>query len=238
MFGMCEIVGYLGVQSALDVVLAGLRRLESQGCDAAGVAVLADGGLAAAKKAGGLSGLERELTERPLPSGSAAIGHTRRTDRGAATDAEAHPQLDAAGRVALVQGGTIGNVAELRAEMTAHGHRLASGTDTEAVAHLLAEALSACGDLAEAMRQVCGRLEGSFTLVALHAEDPDVLVGARRGLPLFASVAEGEGYLVSAPEALPAEAGRPWAGAGTPGSPEVLVLRRTGDELRCEVLAA
>jgi glucosamine--fructose-6-phosphate aminotransferase (isomerizing) len=234
---MCAIVGYVGSQSALDVVLAGLRRLEHRGCDAAGVAVLADGGLAAAKKAGDLTGLERELTDRPLPTGSAGIGHTRRATLGAATDVNADPQLDASGRVAVVHTGTIDNFAELRAEMAGHGHRLASETDTEPVAHLLAEEFSASGDLPDAMRRVSARLEGTFTVVALHADAPDVLVGARRGLPLLAAVGDGEGYLVSAAEALPDTAAPVWCTVQPPG-PDVLVLRRAGDELRCEVLAS
>jgi glucosamine--fructose-6-phosphate aminotransferase (isomerizing) len=239
---MCAIVGYLGSQSALDVVLAGLRQLEHRGCEAAGVAVLADGGLAQAKKAGGVAGLERELMRRPLPTGTTGIGHTRLATHGGPTDVNAHPQLDASGRVAVVHNGTIENFAELRAEAAAHGHRLTSETDTEPVAHLLAEAFSASGDLADSMRRVCARLRGTFTLVAVHADDPDVLVGARRGLPLLAAVGDGEAVLASAAEALPRVAG--WtvvdppggAGGGAGDGAQVLILRRSGDELRCEVL--
>lgn len=233
---MCAIVGYLGSQSALDVVLAGLKRLEHPGCDAAGVAVLADGGLAAAKKAGEVTGLERELTRRPLPTGTAAIGHTRRATRGGATDVNAHPQLDASGRVAVVHNGTIENSAELRAETAGHGHRLASETDTEPVAHLLAEAFSASGDLVDSMRRVCARLRGPFTLVALHADDPDVLVGAHRGLPLLAAVGDGEAVLASDPEALPDAPGWETVAPRDAGDIALLVLRRSGDELRHEVL--
>ena len=98
---MCGIVGYVGSQSALDVVMAGLKRLEYRGYDSAGVAVLADGGLAAAKKAGKLVNLEKELVDRPLPTGSTGIGHTRWATHGGPTDANAHPHLDNAGRVAV-----------------------------------------------------------------------------------------------------------------------------------------
>ena len=181
---MCGIVGYVGGQSALDVVVAGLKRLEYRGYDSAGVAVLADGGLAAAKKAGKLVNLEKALAERPLPAGATGIGHTRWATHGAPTDANAHPHLDNAGRVAVVHNGIIENFAALRAELAERGHELASETDTEVVAHLLAEALSSCGDLAEAMRQVCRQLDGAFTLVAVHADEPDVVVGARRNSPL------------------------------------------------------
>jgi glucosamine--fructose-6-phosphate aminotransferase (isomerizing) len=194
---MCGIVGYVGSQSALDVVLAGLKRLEYRGYDSAGVAVPADGGLAAAKKAGKLVNLEKELVGRPLPSGSTGIGHTRWATHGGPTDVNAHPHLDNAGRVAVVHNGIIENFAALRAELTDRGHELASETDTEVVAHLLAEEYSSCDDLAESMRLVCRRLEGAFTLVAVHADAPDVVVGARRNSPLVVGVGKGEAFLAS-----------------------------------------
>ncbi|WP_432118408.1 glutamine--fructose-6-phosphate transaminase (isomerizing) [Streptomyces sp. bgisy032] len=194
---MCGIVGYVGPQSALEVVMAGLKRLEYRGYDSAGVAVLADGGLAAAKKAGKLLNLERELDGRPLPTGTTGIGHTRWATHGGPTDANAHPHLDNAGRVAVVHNGIIENFALLRAELEERGHTLSSETDTEVVAHLLAEEFSSCADLAEAMRLVCRRLEGAFTLVAVHADEPDVVVGARRNSPLVVGVGEGESFLAS-----------------------------------------
>ncbi|MEU6627909.1 glutamine--fructose-6-phosphate transaminase (isomerizing) [Streptomyces parvus] len=194
---MCGIVGYVGTQSAQDVVVAGLKRLEYRGYDSAGVAVLADGGLAAAKKAGKLVNLEKELGDRPLPAGRTGIGHTRWATHGAPTDANAHPHLDNAGRVAVVHNGIIENFAALRRELTGRGHALESETDTEVVGHLLAEAFSAGGDLADAMRQVCRRLEGAFTLVAVHADQPDVVVGARRNSPLVVGVGQDEWFLAS-----------------------------------------
>ncbi|MFC9807944.1 glutamine--fructose-6-phosphate transaminase (isomerizing) [Streptomyces griseoaurantiacus] len=194
---MCGIVGYVGAQSALDVVVAGLKRLEYRGYDSAGVAVLADGGLAAAKKAGKLINLEKELKDRPLPTGSTGIGHTRWATHGGPTDTNAHPHLDNAGRVAVVHNGIIENFAALRAELEERGHELSSETDTEVVAHLLAEEFSSCADLAEAMRLVCRRLEGAFTLVATHADQPEVVVGARRNSPLVVGVGEGEAFLAS-----------------------------------------
>ncbi|MFE2425566.1 glutamine--fructose-6-phosphate transaminase (isomerizing) [Streptomyces sp. NPDC059373] len=194
---MCGIVGYVGGRSALDVVIAGLKRLEYRGYDSAGVAVLADGGLAAAKKAGKLANLEKVLEELPLPTGLAGIGHTRWATHGGPTDANAHPHLDNAGRVAVVHNGIIENFAALRAELAERGHELHSETDTEVVAHLLAENFSSCGDLAEAMRLVCRRLDGAFTLVAVHADQPGVVVGARRNSPLVVGVGEGENFLAS-----------------------------------------
>lgn len=194
---MCGIVGYTGGQSALDVVIAGLRRLEYRGYDSAGVAVLADGGLASAKKAGKLVNLTKLLDEKPLPTGAAGIGHTRWATHGGPTDANAHPHLDNAGRVSVVHNGIIENFAALRAELSDRGHELHSETDTEVVAHLLAEHFSSCGDLAEAMRLVCRRLQGAFTLVAVHADQPDTVVGARRNSPLVVGVGEGESFLAS-----------------------------------------
>ncbi|MFG2590926.1 glutamine--fructose-6-phosphate transaminase (isomerizing) [Streptomyces sp. NPDC048438] len=194
---MCGIVGYVGAQSAQDVVVAGLKRLEYRGYDSAGVAVLADGGLASAKKAGKLLNLEKELKDRPLPAGNTGLGHTRWATHGGPTDANAHPHLDNAGRVAVVHNGIIENFAALREELAGRGHDLTSETDTEVVAHLLAEAYSSGGDLAEAMRQVCRQLEGAFTLVAVHADEPGVVVGARRNSPLVVGVGEGEMFLAS-----------------------------------------
>ncbi|RPF35633.1 glutamine--fructose-6-phosphate transaminase (isomerizing) [Streptomyces sp. TLI_185] len=221
---MCGIVGYVGSQSALDVVMAGLKRLEYRGYDSAGVAVLADGGLAAAKKAGKLVNLEKELVERPLPTGSTGIGHTRWATHGGPTDANAHPHLDNAGRVAVVHNGIIENFAVLRAELEERGHDLASETDTEVVAHLLAEEYSSCADLAEAMRLVCRRLEGAFTLVAVHADEPDVVVGARRNSPLVVGVGEGEAFLASDVAAFIAHT----RSAIELGQDQVIELRRDG----------
>ncbi|AWK10669.1 glutamine--fructose-6-phosphate transaminase (isomerizing) [Streptomyces spongiicola] len=221
---MCGIVGYVGAQSALDVVIAGLKRLEYRGYDSAGVAVLADGGLAAAKKAGKLLNLEKELTDRPLPSGSTGIGHTRWATHGGPTDANAHPHLDNAGRVAVVHNGIIENFAALRAELAERGHDLASETDTEVVAHLLAEEFSSCGELAEAMRLVCRRLHGAFTLVAVHADEPDVVVGARRNSPLVVGVGDGEAFLASDVAAFIAHT----RSAVELGQDQVVELRRDG----------
>ncbi|MFJ4711174.1 glutamine--fructose-6-phosphate transaminase (isomerizing) [Streptomyces sp. NPDC088785] len=192
---MCGIVGYVGSQSAHDVVLAGLKRLEYRGYDSAGIAVLADGALSSVKKAGKLANLEKALVDRPLPVGSTGIGHTRWATHGGPTDANAHPHADGSGRIAVVHNGIIENFAALREELAERGHPLVSETDTEVVAHLLGE--ERAGDLAEAMRRVCRRLEGAFTLVAVDADAPDVVVGARRNSPLVVGVGEGEAFLAS-----------------------------------------
>jgi glutamine---fructose-6-phosphate transaminase (isomerizing) len=194
---MCGIVGYVGDKPVLDVVIEGLRRLEYRGYDSAGVAIVADGQLVTAKKAGKLVNLEKELTEQPLPPSTVGMGHTRWATHGAPTDRNAHPHLDDTGRVAVIHNGIIENFAVLRAELESRGREFRSDTDTEVAAHLLAEAYDNVGDLAEAMRSVCRRLEGAFTLVAVHADAPDVVVGARRNSPLVVGVGVGENFLGS-----------------------------------------
>ena len=198
---MCGIVGYVGPQNALDVVLEGLRRLEYRGYDSAGVAVLADGGQATAKKAGKLANLEKVLADHPLPESTIGIGHTRWATHGGPTDRNAHPHLSADGRVAVIHNGIIENFAALRAECEAAGVEFASETDTEVAAHLLAstyvETPEGPGRLAEAMRAVSRRLEGAFTLVASHADEPDTLVASRRNSPLVVGVGDGEYFLGS-----------------------------------------
>src|SRR5690348_5332663 len=202
---MCGIVGYVGPQDAIEVVLEGLRRLEYRGYDSAGVAVRVDGPagaeLASAKKAGKLANLEKVLAEQPLPQGTVAIGHTRWATHGGPTDRNAHPHLSADRRVAVVHNGIIENFVELRAECENAGVEFASETDTEVVAHLLAAEYERTpegpGRLAEAMRVVSRRLEGAFTLVASHADEPDTLVGSRRNSPLVVGVGEGEYFLGS-----------------------------------------
>ncbi|MGW4803195.1 glutamine--fructose-6-phosphate transaminase (isomerizing) [Kitasatospora sp. NPDC004272] len=197
---MCGIVGYTGPQSALDVVIAGLRRLEYRGYDSAGVAVQTEGAagqwlLSTDKRAGKLVNLEKSLAETPLPAGTTGIGHTRWATHGGPTDANAHPHLDDHRKVAVVHNGIIENFARLRADLADRGHTLRSETDTEVVAHLLAEAYD--GDLAEAMRAVCRQLDGAFTLVAVHADAPGTVVGARRNSPLVVGVGDGENFLAS-----------------------------------------
>ncbi|KWX02665.1 Glutamine--fructose-6-phosphate aminotransferase (isomerizing) [Carbonactinospora thermoautotrophica] len=192
---MCGIVGYVGEKPALDVVLEGLRRLEYRGYDSAGVAVLADGKLATEKRAGKITNLEKTLTEHPLPSGMVGMGHTRWATHGAPNDRNAHPHLDNDGQVAVVHNGIIENFARLRADLEKRGHEMRSDTDTEVVAHLLAEEFE--GSLAEAMRRVCRKLDGAFTLVAIHAGDPDVVVAARRNSPLVVGRGAGENFLAS-----------------------------------------
>ncbi len=217
---MCGIVGYVGHRAALDVVVAGLRRLEYRGYDSAGVAIL-DGKLDVERKAGKLGNLEAQLAEHPMP-GSTGMGHTRWATHGAPTDANAHPHTSCDGAVAVIHNGIIENFAVLRAGLESRGHVFASETDTEVVAHLLEEAYA--GELAAAMREVCRRLEGAFTLVALHRDAPDVVVGARRDSPLVIGRGEGEQFLASDVSAFIAHT----RDAVELGQDQVVELRRDG----------
>jgi len=201
---MCGIVGYVGSQSALSVVLEGLRRLEYRGYDSAGVAIV-NGELLTEKRAGKLANLEKALAEagadHAINGSSTGIGHTRWATHGAPTDRNAHPHLSYDGKVAVIHNGIIENFARLRAELEADGIEFDSDTDTETVAHLLAHELAQlpteASSLGEAMRRVCGRLEGAFTLLAVHADLPDVVVGARRNSPLVVGRGDGEFFLAS-----------------------------------------
>jgi glucosamine--fructose-6-phosphate aminotransferase (isomerizing) len=195
---MCGIVGYVGEKQALQVVVDGLRRLEYRGYDSAGISVVSEGVLDTRKKAGKLANLETLLGSDPLPQSTIGIGHTRWATHGGPTDQNAHPHVSEDGKVAIIHNGIIENFAELRAELVAAGVTLSSDTDSEVVAHLLAATLPTVGgDLAEAMRTVCRRLSGAFTLVAVDSDQPDVVVGARRNSPLVVGRGEGENFLAS-----------------------------------------
>ncbi|HEX8582037.1 MAG TPA: hypothetical protein VF640_06905, partial [Acidimicrobiales bacterium] len=210
---MCGIVGYVGPQNALDVVLEGLRRLEYRGYDSAGVAVRVggpgSGALASAKKAGKLANLEKALAERTgdgIATGTTAIGHTRWATHGGPTDRNAHPHLSADGRIAVIHNGIIENFARLRAELEAAGVEFRSDTDTECAAHLLAAEMRALREsgaengpqlLAEGMRRTVRRLEGAFTLLATDVQVPGAVVAARRNSPLVVGRGDGENYLAS-----------------------------------------
>jgi len=197
---MCGIVGYVGSAGPsgrpLDVVLEGLRRLEYRGYDSAGVALVVPGGeLATAKKAGKLANLVEELEQHPLPPATAAIGHTRWATHGGPTDANAHPHV--AGKLAVIHNGIVENFARLKAELLATGAEFLSETDTEVVAHLVARAYDESKDLTAALASVARRLDGTFTLLAVHADAPDTVVGARHDSPLVVGLGDGENFLGS-----------------------------------------
>ena len=194
---MCGIVGCVGSDDALQIMLDGLRRLEYRGYDSAGVAVVSDGELTVERRAGRLGVLEGHLNRNWL-EGSMGIGHTRWATHGAPTDANAHPHRDCSGRIAIVHNGIIENHDVLRAELSDDGHRFRSQTDTEVVAHLL-ESLLAAGarDLRSAVLEAVGILEGAFALVCISLDEPDKIVVARQEPPLIVGATETMGLVAS-----------------------------------------
>jgi len=195
---MCGIVGYTGDNSAVTPVIEGLRRLEYRGYDSAGIAIPTQVGqpLFIKKRSGKLKNLEEALGKTPTTS--SGIGHTRWATHGGPTDTNAHPHLDNEGNLALIHNGIIENYEQLRSELEKRGHKFKSETDTESVVHLLSEARKENnGDLAAAMRQVCKQLKGSFTLLAIHSDNPTHIVGARRNSPLVVGLGTNENFLAS-----------------------------------------
>ncbi|HET8982060.1 MAG TPA: glutamine--fructose-6-phosphate transaminase (isomerizing) [Pedococcus sp.] len=198
---MCGIVGYVGPSvdgKALDVVMEGLARLEYRGYDSAGVALVTADGVVSEKRAGKLANLREAITEEQLPPATTGIGHTRWATHGGPTDANAHPHRGGDDdRLALIHNGIIENFHALKNELISEGAVFRSETDTEVVAHLVAAAYKDCGDLTTAMQQVVNRLEGAFTLLAVHEDAPGVVVGARRNSPLVVGLGDGENFLGS-----------------------------------------
>ena len=196
---MCGIVGYTGKELALTPVLEGLRKLEYRGYDSAGIALITNAGekLWIEKRAGKLGNLEEVLGDK-VPKSHSGIGHTRWATHGGPTDENAHPHLDNEGKLAVIHNGIIENYLELRKQLEKAGHVFKSETDSESVAHLLSDSRKKHdGDLAAAMRDVCKQLRGSFTLLAIHSDEPGRIVGARRNSPLVVGVGSGENFLAS-----------------------------------------
>jgi glucosamine--fructose-6-phosphate aminotransferase (isomerizing) len=189
-------VGYTGPQSAVIPLIAGLRKLEYRGYDSAGIALGTSDKLFIEKKAGKLSNLESALGS--VPTVHSGIGHTRWATHGGPTDRNAHPHLDNEGKLAVIHNGIIENYSELKAELEKHGHKFESETDTESVAHLLSDLRKEHdGNLTIAMREAVRRLRGSFTLLAFHADQPDLIVGVRRNSPLVVGLGDGENFMAS-----------------------------------------
>ena len=200
---MCGIVGYVGAgtaeRDAKNVIVEGLRRLEYRGYDSAGVAVANNGVIECRKKAGKVADLEAEIADNPIASSKLGIGHTRWATHGGPTDVNAHPHVVGDGRMAVVHNGIIENFSALKAELVDKGYRFISETDTEVAGTLLLDIYDkeADGDLTRAMQLPAQRLEGAFTLLAIHADHPDRIVAARWNSPLVIGVGEGENFLSS-----------------------------------------
>jgi glucosamine--fructose-6-phosphate aminotransferase (isomerizing) len=200
---VCGIVGYVGQRPACGIVVDALRRMEYRGYDSSGVALLdGTGGLAVRRRAGRLTNLEAALDEADagVLVGSTGMGHTRWATHGRPTDRNAHPHRDAAGKIAVVHNGIIENFAALRIELESTGVEFASDTDTEVAVHLVSEAYrhgDTAGDFPASVLAVLRRLEGHFTLVFANADEPGMIVAARRSTPLVIGVGDGEMFIGS-----------------------------------------
>jgi glucosamine--fructose-6-phosphate aminotransferase (isomerizing) len=195
---MCGIVGYVGDNKALEVLLGGLKRLEYRGYDSAGVAIIdASGDLGMRKRSGKLQVLVDDLETDPIGNGATGIGHTRWATHGGPTDRNAHPHLSADGKLALIHNGIIENFSALKQELLDSGASFTSDTDSEVAALLVGNEFEKTGDLAESLRRVVARLDGAFTLLVMHENQPGVVVGARRNSPLVIGLGDGENFLGS-----------------------------------------
>ncbi|MCS6850013.1 MAG: glutamine--fructose-6-phosphate transaminase (isomerizing) [Gemmataceae bacterium] len=196
---MCGIYGYVGRKEAEPILLDGLRRLEYRGYDSAGLATLAGSSLHVRKRAGRVSELARFLEERPAP-GCTGISHTRWATHGPANDTNAHPHLGGDGLVAVVHNGVIENYASLKRQLQEEGVVFRSDTDTEVLAHLIAQHYN--GDLIEAVRRALALVKGTYGLAVISPRNPDLIVGARLGSPLVIGLGRDEHFLASDPTAL------------------------------------
>jgi glutamine---fructose-6-phosphate transaminase (isomerizing) len=204
---MCGIVGYVGGRPCRDLLIAGLEKLEYRGYDSAGVSVLSNGDIDAVRAVGNLSNLKRAVAERDAGDGDGAVAveappatiglaHTRWATHGRVTEENAHPHGDCTDRIHIVLNGIVENHAELRRQLEADGHRFSSETDAEIVSHLIERHYD--GDLTYAVRAAFNDLRGHYAFVAMHADHPDLLVGARQECPLIVGIGDGEAFLASA----------------------------------------
>jgi glutamine---fructose-6-phosphate transaminase (isomerizing) len=199
---MCGIVGYVGGRPCEELLLAGLEKLEYRGYDSAGLSLIEDGGVESVHAVGNLANLRAAVAERAangagaLPESHTGIAHTRWATHGRVTEENAHPHDDSSGKVHIVLNGIVENHAGLRKRLQAEGGEFTSETDAEVVAHLIADHYD--GDLAAAVRNAYAELRGHYAFVAMHADEPERLVGARKECPLVAGVGEGETFLASA----------------------------------------
>ena len=204
---MCGIIGYTGSRACLDLILAGLERLEYRGYDSAGLALLADDEVESVHAVGPLKHLREAVAARDgRLHGSTGIGHTRWATHGRVTQENAHPHDDVSGRINIALNGIVENYVDLKEELLADGVTFSSETDAEIVAHLIAKYYD--GDLTEAVRQAYNRMKGHYAFVAMAADEPELLVGARKECPLVVGVGDGEGFIASAIPAFLAETRR------------------------------
>jgi glucosamine--fructose-6-phosphate aminotransferase (isomerizing) len=192
---MCGIIGYIGGQKVLPILIEGLRRLEYRGYDSAGVAVVRNGAIELRRSAGKLSRLEEVLAVNPL-EGEYGIGHTRWATHGRPTEENAHPHRDCTGQIVVVHNGIIENYLDLKRQLQQEGHRFITETDTEIVAHLVEREMQGDG-LENAVRRALLYLRGLFALVLISADDPNKIVTVRNGPPIVVGLGENEFFVAS-----------------------------------------
>jgi glucosamine--fructose-6-phosphate aminotransferase (isomerizing) len=190
---MCGIVGYIGPKRATGILLDGLKRLEYRGYDSAGIAVQKDASISVVKRTGKIQDLRSVVPDSLV--GNCGIGHTRWATHGGVTDVNAHPHCDASGKVAVVHNGIIENYTALKSRLQGEGYVFKSETDSEVLAHLIAFYYE--GDLEKAVRSALRQIKGTYGIAAMHADEPNRIVGARYGSPLVVGVGEGEMLLAS-----------------------------------------
>jgi glucosamine--fructose-6-phosphate aminotransferase (isomerizing) len=191
---MCGIVGYIGNRNSQEVLLNGLRKLEYRGYDSAGIAVITDEGLKVSKAQGRLAVLEQKLESNPL-IGKVGIGHTRWATHGKPSDENAHPHTDERLNISVVHNGIIENYMSIKEQLLAKGYTFTSETDTEVIAHLLADLYD--GDIVSTVRKAVREMRGAYALAVLCSLEPDKLVAVRLASPLIIGVGEGENFIGS-----------------------------------------
>ncbi len=225
---MCGIVGYVGDRPCRELLLHGLQMLEYRGYDSAGLSLLIDGQIDSIKAVGHLSELQEAVTRRSNGGGppefesTTGIAHTRWATHGGVTEDNAHPHFDTKDRVHIVLNGIVENHTQLRKQLLDAGAEFTSETDAEVVAHLIAHHYE--GDLVEAVRAAYNDLRGHYAFVAMTADEPGVLVGARKECPLIVGVGDGEQFLASAIPAFLRETRR----VKLVNDGEIVVIRREG----------
>jgi len=198
---MCGIVGYVGQKSVVPVIIEGLRKLEYRGYDSAGIAVAGNGdGLQVRRAEGKLRNLEEVIRTKPL-EGSYGIGHTRWATHGRPTEENAHPHRDCTGRIVVVHNGIVENYLSLKKKLIEEGHKFATETDTEVIAHLIENALRSSNgtrlSLEDAVRKTVKQLTGVFALVVISADEPNKIVAARNGPPAVVGLGQNEYFVAS-----------------------------------------
>ena len=191
---MCGILGYIGHRNAQDILLNGLRKLEYRGYDSTGIAVVTDQGMQVEKAQGRLAVLEGRLRSRPL-HGRIGIGHTRWATHGGPSEVNAHPHKDREGKISVVHNGIIENYLPLKEELQSKGYSFVSETDTEVIAHLLADLYD--GDIVSTVRRAVKRMRGAYALAVLCSEEPDKLIAVRLASPLIIGIGQGENFIGS-----------------------------------------